>query len=233
MTDSIFNQEDKPEEQQTTADSIFEIGDRKYTKDDVIKKITNADDHIRKIEEENSDLRKKMDEYMQVLAGLQKPKDEPPAATESPSAISQDAVAKLVKEQVNSFHTEQTRASNLSRVDNQLQELYGSVELAGKELVKKANELGLSLEQIKDLAETAPSAVLSWFSKPTTPNSASSFSTRNTEAVTGMAASVTEGSYAWWQELKKSDPRKYFSPEMTRRRMSDAERLGRDKFFGK
>lgn len=230
MTDSVFSS-DQNAQQPTAEDSIFEIGERKYTKEDAINKITNADDHIRKIEEENSQLRIKIDEYMNVLSGLQKPKSEPQAAS-PPAGLSQEEVAKLVKEQVSSLNTEQTRTANLLRVDQKLQELYGGVEAASKELLNKSQELGISLEEIKRLSEEAPAAVLSWFKAPAVPNSPSAGTGRNTSAVFASQQGAVEGSYAWWQELKKSDPKKYFSPQMTRQRMEDAQRLGREKFFG-
>lgn len=230
MTDSVFNA-DQGNTQQTTEESIFEIGERKFTKEDAIKKITNADDHIRKIEEDNAELRRKIDEYMGVLAGLQKPTSEPQTPS-TPAGLSPEEVAKLVKEQVSSFNTEQTRTANLMRVDQQLQETFGGVEAAGKELLRKSQELGISLEEIKRLSEQAPEAVLSWFKTPVAPNSPNAGGSRNTMAILAGQGGAMEGSYPWWQELKKSDPKKYFSPAMTRKRMEDAQRLGREKFFG-
>lgn len=215
---------------------LFTIDEREYTAEDAQKKIENADSHIKTIEEENAELRKKMDEYMEALAKVEAQKPEPaePAKAEESSKpeLDAEAIAKLVEQVIDKRSQTSYQEDNLNTVKQTLLEQFGDEAYANEQFTEKAKDLGLTPEEAMELAKSKPKVVLNWF-KGDVPVGGAAPSGRNTQAIASVDRGNKEGTWAWWQDLRRKDPKLYDSPNMARRRMQDAERLGREGFFGK
>ena len=216
------------------SDVLFTIEDREYTAEDAQNKIQNADQHIKTIEEENAALRQKVDEYMEALSKNQE--DTPDSAKPNPEpetkGISEDEIAKIVKAQLEATQAATTYDANLNSVRDALRSRYGDEKSANQEFEAKAREMGLSVDEALELGKKSPKVVLSWFGE-IQPQSSAPAPGRNTQGIEGSTRGPQEGTWEWWQKLRRDDPKVYFSPKMARKRMQDAERLGRDGFFSK
>lgn len=221
--------------EENTNTVLFTVADREYTAEDAQKKIENADTHIKTIEEENADLRKKVDEYMEALAKTQELKEPEPAKPENTEpktpGISAEEIAKIVQAQLAERETASTAEKNINAVKATMLERYGNQQSANEEFAQKAKEMGLTTDEALDLAKRSPKVVLSWFGDVSTPTPSHSTG-HNTQSVAGTTRGPKEGTWAWWQEIRKNDPKTYNSPSMARKRMQDAERLGKEGFFG-
>lgn len=77
------------------------------------------------------------------------------------TVISEEVVANLVQETLNKREAAMVQQTNVSKVVNQMQAAFG--ENAEKAFYEKANEVGLSAQQINSLAAQSPQAVLRLF----------------------------------------------------------------------
>lgn len=219
------------------SDVLFQIGDRNYDTDSARAKIENQDQHIGNLEQENQELRQQVEKHMEALAGIttkgnNEEPTEPPA--QNPSVVSAEDIARIVQEQLSALNQKSTVQKNASLVESSLTEKFGTQEAAASALQDKAKELGLSGTTVDKLVEESPAVILGWFGETSSNNMPSMPSTsRNTLAMQSSQTAVEKGSWAWWQNVKADDPKFYSSPKAYRQRMSDAERLGREKFFGK
>lgn len=97
----------------------------------------------------------------------QRTPEAPSTTTEAPKALDESAVEAMLQRALTAREQKQLAEQNLSAVSAQLTQKYG--EKAKEVLASKAAELGMSMESVKQIASSSPSAVLAWFntSSPT------------------------------------------------------------------
>ena len=145
--------------------SLFHVGDDKKfgTVDELDKAYGHANEHIGKIENENAEMRKQLEELtnknsavdkvLAALKGEQEPEDnQEPNAKEEPAV--EDVVAKLLEER----EATSAKQTNLDKVRNALSAKYG--DKTNDVYVARAKELGVNLDE---LSATSPDAVLALF----------------------------------------------------------------------
>lgn len=81
--------------------------------------------------------------------------------TEAPKALDESAVEAMLQRVLTAREQNQLAEQNLSAVSAQLTQKYG--EKTKEVLASKAAELGMSMESVKQIASSSPSAVLAWF----------------------------------------------------------------------
>jgi len=206
-----------------TDGALFTIGERQFSAEDAVKKIVNADTHIQKLETESADQRKQIDELMEKLTQLTKGSGEPVAAPATQAADPAASVAEQVRLELTKAREAEQAHSNEALVSKALSEKFG--EKAHQALLDKAASLGLDLPAAQALAQKSPQAVLAWFQAPSA-GPAPTTSSVNRQALEAAAGASNKGTYNDWAQLRKADPKAYFSPSMTKQRMADAARLG-------
>mgnify|MGYP003630743060 FL=1 len=176
MTDqSIFNN-DEPStpaeasqsgnEQASAADQLLGAivnseGKQKYgTVEDALKATAAAQEHIRRLEEENTSFRQKVEESttLQAVLDAVKPREvSEPAPAVPTSSIGEDDVAQLLEGMLNKRETAATAKSNVSKVTSAFVEKHG-VEAEAK-YYESAAALGFTNGEINELAARNPAAV--------------------------------------------------------------------------
>lgn len=176
MTDqSIFNN-DEPStpaeasqsgnEQASAADQLLSAivnseGKQKYgSVEDALKATAAAQEHIRRLEEENTTFRQEVEKSttLQSVLDAMKPREESAAAPAEPtSSIGEDDVAQLLEGMLNKRETEATAKSNVSKVTSAFVEKHG-VEAEAK-YYESATALGFTNSEINELAARNPAAV--------------------------------------------------------------------------
>ena len=140
---------------------VNEQGAQKYQSvEDAIKALAASQDHIKRIEQENAQLReattknKTMEELLEAL----KPKvEQAPAAPSQPSqeVNLNDVVNRILSER----ERDQIKHQNISFLTGKLKEVYGE-DKASEVFYSKAEAQGFSRESINKLAADNPKAVL-------------------------------------------------------------------------
>ena len=176
MTDqSIFNN-DEPStpaeasqsgnEQASAADQLLGAivnseGKQKYASvEDALKATAAAQEHIRRLEEENTTFRQEVEKSttLQSVLDAMKPREESePAPAEPTSSIGEDDVAQLLEGMLNKRETEATAKANVSKVTSAFVEKHG-VEAEAK-YYESATALGFTNSEINELAARNPAAV--------------------------------------------------------------------------
>ena len=174
MTDqSIFNN-DAPStpaevsqsgnEQASAADQLLSAivnseGKQKYgSVEDALKATAAAQEHIRRLEEENTTFRQEVEKSttLQSVLDAMKPREESEPAAPT-SSIGEDDVAQLLEGMLNKRETEATAKSNVSKVTSAFVEKHG-VEAEAK-YYDSASALGFTNSEINELAARNPAAV--------------------------------------------------------------------------
>jgi len=185
---------------------------------------------IENLKRENGEMRDELQTRLSVADQLQRfqpnaapvePKvDTPPAGDRNLS--DEDLIARI--RQVAQTEREQERVTaNLNTVAARLVELYGSDDKAKEVVAQKASELGVSVQFLQSVAQTSPKAFFNQLgvdqqSQVHTPPAPRG--TVNPQATT--SGGVQPGSYEYYEEIRRSDPKRYFSAKTQNQLMKDA-----------
>lgn len=114
-----------------------------------------------------------------------KPEEQTPPA----SGLSAEAVAELVRRELQAVNSQTQAKANYDNVQNTLKQKFG--DKVRESVAAKAQELGTTVEQLGELAKSSPAMVLALFNtaKPSsTPTPPSSINLPRTAADTGLEA---------------------------------------------
>jgi hypothetical protein len=242
---SIF---EKPADQQDieidtsniTLDTLVGDGQKYKTPDDLAKAYVHSDAFIEKmkekvvqIEAENKVLRdlKEAQNNNQVEppkapnddSGNEPPRNQRPEGNEE-----QKDLSALVREELDRQKKETSFSENVNNVSEKLASFYGGEKQARDAVHKKAAELKVSTEWLMDIAGRSPVAFYS-----TLGIDQQSFSTPNATSDVNTAAFNKDRSrrnFAYWEELRKTNPKTYYSAQMRKDMFNDAREQG-DKFY--
>lgn len=156
---------EKPTEyEQMLSMIVNEEGKPKYTSiEDALKGAAHAQAHIANLERDMAELRangentKKIED---VIASIKegRTQEDPPAApnSEADKSFTESDIQALVKNAVMDITTKSTQETNIKEVTGKFRELYG--EKASETLYSKADDLGMSKEDINSLIAKNPKA---------------------------------------------------------------------------
>lgn len=134
-----------------------------------------------------------------------------------------DDINSLISKAVMDYNHTQVTTTNLEQAQKYLADTFG--ERAEDTLKEKAGQLGISTERMLEIAKESPNAFKQLVGgKPTVP-STKIFGTINTAAI---AKDTGERTNSFYSDLRKTNPKQYYSPEVQRQKMADATRLGQD-----
>lgn len=206
MTDqSIFPQGDgNPNPENTENEALNTLlasikndqGEQKYDSlPKALEGLRNAQDFIPQLkgelsekDQELADLRSKVAELSavnEVVDRLTAQKEEPASETPPQSqALDEQAIAKLLQDQLDARDRQQSEANNTQTVIKTLTDKFGTE--AEKEYVAKATELGMTVDGLNALSKQSPQAVLALFggakeNKPLNPLAGSGHNTAGFE----------------------------------------------------
>jgi uncharacterized protein YdcH (DUF465 family) len=215
-------------------DDLVGEGKRYKTPDEIAKAKLHADTHIDRLEKENAELRaytqqaKKLEDLIAKLeANPGTSKDELPVTPERPvsqATLTEADVLSMVDKHVTEKETKRTKTQNIEEAKKQLRAVFG--DKYAEVLKSRSSELGISIERMTALAEESPNALIKLVVQEGSGERLSS-PPRSSLRTDGK---VTTRNYAFYQNMRKEDPRKYFSKEVSWQRMKDAESMG-DAFY--
>ncbi len=200
-----------------------------------------ADGYIKNLEEQLSQMREdlqKQDYAKTLLEELQtkamSPTNVKPAAANNnnnggtntdgntPPQVSEDILKSLVEQTLTARERDNTVKQNLALVDQELEKTYGTE--APAVVQKKAQELGLTVQRLQELASESPNAFFNLIGEPKKSFQPIVSGTVRTEGVNMQAS--TERNFDYYQKLRRESKSLYYTPKVQRQMMDDAARLG-------
>ncbi len=145
--------------------------------------------------------------------------------SDTKSAISEDSIKALVEQTLTQREKESTAAQNVAAVQAELTAKYGTG--AKDHVLTKAKELGMSYERLSELAMESPTAFFTLIGEPKKDFKPIVNGTVNTAA--GSFSQPSERNWQWYEQLRKTDKRKYYDPKVQQQMFQDKLRLG-DRF---
>jgi len=254
MTDSLFQQaatggaapagsmDNQPSGNDSLQDLVGE-GKKYATEQDALASIPHAQTHIAKLEAENARLaaeaakgttvNEMLDQLkardaatgeQQAAAGAGIPA-QAPAAAPSPAASAEDLTTQ-VTEIVQKVRADEQAQANYAQFEAKLVEKYGANSAA--ELTALSNRVGMSLNDLQDLAQRSPTALLSMFPQGTTQQAPVGAGQQGVAQVRqgNSADSSTERTFSHYEQIRKADPKAYWSAKTQQAIHADAQRLG-------
>jgi multidrug efflux pump subunit AcrB len=140
----------------------------------------------------------------------------------TPPQVSEDTLKSLVEQTLTARELENTVKQNLAIVDQELEKSYGTE--APLVVQKKAQELGLSIQRLQELASESPTAFFNLIGEPKKSFQPIVQGTVRTEGVNMQAS--TERNFDYYQKLRRENKSLYYTPKIQRQMMDDAARLG-------
>ena len=201
-----------------------------------------ADGYIKTLEEQLAQMRedlKKQEYQAQVLEQLQNkaagstaaktgvPNDNGSTEAQNTTAsLSEEDLKSLVEQTLTQREKQASVKQNLAQVDKALDDIFGTEALAVVQ--KKAQELGMSLERMQDIAAESPNAFFALIGeKPKQPMNPMIQGSVRTEGVNMQAS--TDRNWDYYQKLRRENRNLYYTPKVQRQLMEDKARLG-DRF---
>lgn len=235
MTDqSVFTGETPP--QKPTLEDLVGEGRKYATTEDALNSVPDKEFHIKNLETQNAEMLKTieelqrradeattLDKVLERLQGKQEPTQVTPEESTSPDVSvferKLQEFEQALPERFATLRAQEQAEANVMTVHNELTKQYG--DAAASVLRQRAQELGVSVERLKDMAAESPRAVLELFPKkganPGSPKGDLNTTTQDQGSAKNFAA---------WEKLRREDPKTYFTPAVQQRIMRDAKELG-------
>lgn len=198
--------------------------------DELAKKSAHADQFIEFLKEQNAAQKVELDARIDAAATLEEiknkqevvvPKQEEPTG----SRLDPEDVKNLVEQTIVQNAEKKTVETNQAAVDAKVKEVYG--EKASEFIAAKAIELGLSVTDLGGVAARSPTAFFNLVGMVAQQPSAPAGTTQgiNTEALEQRHTPNAEGTWGYYERLRKENPKEYFSPRVQQRLFADRKRL--------
>tara|TARA_R110000737_G_scaffold326745_3_gene340618 strand:+ start:285 stop:1058 length:774 start_codon:yes stop_codon:yes gene_type:complete len=136
--------------------------------------------------------------------------------------LSEDDLKSLVEKTLSAREKDGLVKQNLSIVDQELEKSYGTEAKATVQ--KKADELGISIERMQEIAAESPNAFFSLIGEPKKTFNPMVQGSVRTEGVN--MKSSTERNWAYYQNLRRTNKHDYYTPKVQQQLMEDKMRMG-------
>jgi len=232
------------ETEESYVKKLVEAKGEKWQDPEIIAKgKVEADNYIAELQRELEELRGDLtkNEYAKTLLETLQGKAEAPTSSNSAeaqqkenegSAADQNTTGdagdleSLVEETIRKREQQQTAKQNLDQVQETLEKAYGTE--ASKVVQQRANELGMSLDRLQEIATESPSAFMRLVGdSPAVEKNPVPSSSVNTTAAFNQSS---ERNWNYYQDLRRTNPKQYYSPKVQNALVQDRQRLG-DRFY--
>lgn len=235
MTVEVFKDGETQEAPETPNPSsdvetrLRELESRLQAKDDFIEQLKTEKNELLE------DLKKQrtVEELLQEARQNVTPKQNIPSEGGTPPAkapkqdVDPDDLVKRVLEASEEKQRQAKLTANAQEVSDRLVQEFGDQIKANEFVRSKAAELGVSMNFLLEAASNSPRAFYELVKISEAPKSAPApKGDVNAAALKNAPTGVKEGTFAWWDALRRENPTLYFSPKMSQQRMKDARKEG-------
>jgi len=248
-TDSDNQNQDNTNPESDPVSQLVGEGKKFKTVEDLARGKQESDNFIQSLQQQVTELREELNKQDFAKDLLEKVKNnmnnkenephdkekaEEVQTSTSNSKVDEGNLEKMIRDLMTEEEKKKTAQNNLKTVQSKLQETYG--ENAKRELQNKANELGMSADDLQDVAVRSPQAFFRLVGMDSTDNTSNSNSQtapipgdKNSAAYQSNQTGREVRDWNYYENLRKTDRKRYFDPKTQRQMMEDKKRLG-DKF---
>src|SRR5258705_5360239 len=242
MPENLLDQTQQPPQFDPTKDYLADLvgPDKKFkTVNDLARGKAEADTTIELFKKRQDELR---DDYLKLReeanqqAKLQDlidrlehpqntPQFTPPVMEPKQPTLDPTQLSSLVSREIVSYETNKKRTENYNTVQSKMQDMFG-VNYP-QELARRMNTLGLTADQLNETAKTSPTAFYNMMgmNQPTAQPGFQS-PVRSSVSNDNFSARPQKRTWAYYQELKKSDPKMYYNTKIANQMLDDMVELG-------
>ena len=237
------NQAQETSPQESYVQKLVEAkGDNWSNPETLAKGKLEADGYIKTLEEQlalmREDIQKK-DYQAQVLEQLQNKATDTTAvkdgvpnnngntnAQNTTDSISEEHLKSLVEKTLTQRENATAVKQNLSHVDQELSKSFGTEATAV--VTKKAEELGMSMDRLREIAAESPNAFFALIGEA--PKAQQNPMVQGSVRTEGVNMQVSaERNWSYYQKLRRENPHEYYSPRNQQQLISDKMKMG-DRF---
>ncbi len=235
----------------TTQVNYEEEVKRKYSKEDgsldydkLFQGRVEADRFIDQLKQENQGLRTDLNSRVTIEDSLSKllerstsnnnerrVEERLPNPNEAPippvpsQGVSKDDMMKMVREALETESSKAKKQSNLQVAVTELEKTFGPNYV--EHVTRKAQDLGVPVEFFDKLASESPKALLALVSER---KQEGNFSTPPVGSNVNAGGATSGKNYKYYENIRKSDPKSYWSPHVQNEMYANAAKLG-SKFY--
>ncbi len=236
------NQEQATPVQESFLDKLVQAkGENWRDPETLAKGKLEADGYIKNLEDQLASMRedmKKQDYQSEILTQLQNkatetsavnpevPNDNTSVNTQNTTgAVNEEDLKSLVEKTLNQRELQAKVQTNLELVDKELEGSFGTEAKA--QIEKKATELGMSIDRLREIAAESPNAFFALIGENKRPVDPMVSGSVRTEGVSMQPS--TERNFDYYQKLRRENRNLYYSAKTQQQMFEDKARLG-DKF---
>ena len=236
------NQEQATPIQESFLDKLVQAkGENWRDPETLAKGKLEADGYIKNLEDQLASMRediKKQDYQNEILTQLQNkatetsavnpevPNDNTSVNTQNTTgAVNEEDLKSLVEKTLNQRELQAKVQTNLELVDKELEGSFGTEAKA--QIEKKATELGMSIDRLREIAAESPNAFFALIGENKRPVDPIVSGSVRTEGVSMQPS--TERNFEYYQNLRRENRNLYYSAKTQQQMFEDKARLG-DKF---
>lgn len=223
--------------EQNTAFTIEDLvgEDKKYQHpNDVAKAYVHIEGHAKTLENENASLRARLD----ALEAANKQPTPPMNDQDGPKGgdnpprnpgdlnprVDENDFRSRIRDEVKALNESERAAHNVDTAARKMAEVYGDAQKANEAVRKRAQELGVTIDWLKETAARSPAAFFTTMGI-TDGGSRSTPAPRN-EVNLDRDASGRKKNFDYYDQIRKDNPKLYFSATMQREMQSQAKAQG-------
>jgi len=205
---------------EVTVEALVGEGKKYKDVDALAKSRVDADDHIARLQAEMTQMREELSQRLTVeeqIGRLSQRNEQPQTPkAETPPVSQPEELSSRIREALDQREQETKIAGNLQRVESRLLEEFGTAEKAGQMIRSKAAELGVSPQWLRDVGAASPEALFTNLGLVVRQSAQPrvSHSDVNTAGLPAHNGGSRDGSYEFYENLRKTNPRQYFTPKV-------------------
>ncbi len=224
MTD-VFNAETETNKVEPVPPKTPE--DRLKEKDEFIESLKRQTAELREDLAKRVDAEKALEDLRNELKSMREQSKTASQGGTQASALSEVDIRTLVQKTITDTESLRSKEQNVKTANDELVSHYGGdTKKASEEVQKRAKDLGVSVQFLKDAAAQSPTAFIRLMEIESKGEDSSTFvqSSVNSEGVGKETKRVLkEGTYEYFRDLHKTNPKLYFSPSVQQQIMKSAK----------
>lgn len=212
------------------------VGDGKKFKsvEDLAKGKVEADKFIEQLKREQAELRAELSGKEELLKQVGKGKasdDGNKSEGGNQTPIDKTALEEIVVRVLESKTVGDQRKANLTQSVSKLREVHGDDQAVSKAIQARAAELGYSPKELQEVAEKSPAAFLTIMGVDGKAKQVQVAATKSGHSSSAAPKNSTVMNKAYCDEVKKTDPKTYWSPKFQNEMMKARAQLGPERFY--
>lgn len=210
------------------------VGDDKPFKDfeALAKGKKSADEFIEHLKSENAQLREDLDKRVSVEGMLEKLKEEKALEAKKEDTtprLDEEVLSEMVLGIVNKKSEAERIEANILAVDKRMKEVYGE-DKARDVIEKKAAEMNVGKDFLQSVAAKSPQAFYNLIGVDATKHATATATTSSLRTEAAAGGGIGEHTKEWFDNIRKTDPQRYFSPAIQNlymKKAMEAKALGK------